>query len=521
MFTSKTRGLLRTANAYTSRTLDGFENVHLRGADGMFGYYKEGSGKEQDSNDRWPEDGLQLIKPGKLLKKLLVESEIEHTDKEIEDTVNRIKNVISIYGDEHGEFARSPILSVVRGSLIGAYYLEDNYLESSGNLGGSCMRYSSCLPAFRIYEDNQDVVSMLVLKSEDNRVMARALVWNYNGEYYMDTVYSVRDNYRDMIIDYAKRHNFYYKSQQSCHHNVFDRRGDTSCLPFVISIPINFNESWQVPYMDTLFYVVKRGEQHFATNCLAHDDNDSIYRLRSTDTSPKNNWIPQGDYLLHMEVAFSLLYNVKVSDKAHEWIMQKGDKSIDDSDLSYVIKEDYVSHTSYRKFFLDEEICEDDDDEHDEDEVYCEYIGEYRNIDDCIYIERGERRDEWVLSEDAVEIRRQWWWAEDEDIRYAADGEYYHCDDVIYCEYTEEYYYHTECIYVEGYGHVNESDVDSVAVEITDGNWHNKENCTKCEISGVWMLTDDAHELPDGRMVTEEEYDKWMEENKEEEEEAP
>jgi len=506
------------ANTYISTELSGYENVHLRGADGMFGYYKPDSNKYTDDDCRWPEDGLQLIKPGKLIKKLAEAEEIEYTDKEIEDAVNRIKNVIAIYGDEHGEFARQPILAAVKGGLIGAYYFEDNYLENSGNLGGSCMRYQSCLNAFRIYEDNQEVVSMLVLKSEDNRVMARALVWNYNGEYYMDTVYSTKDNFRDMLIDYAKRHGYYYKSQQSCHHSVFDRKGDASCLPFVISIPINFSESWQVPYMDTLFFVVKRGEQYYVTNCLSNEDNGSIYRLRSTDTSPKNNWIPQGDYLLHMEVAFSLLHNVKVSDKAHEWIIQKGDKNIDDDDLSSVIKDDCINETSYRRFFLEEEVY--DDDEHDEDDVYCEYIGEYRNIDDCIYIERGQRRDEWVLSENAVEVRGNWWWVEDEDITIAADGEWYHLDDVGLCEYTGEYYPHDELAYVEDYGYVNDGDLAWVAVEI-DGTWYHQRDCVKSEISGDWMLRNDEFQLPDGRTVTEEEYDKWMEENKEEEEEAP
>lgn len=515
MFTPKTKRLLRQAISGFDLNTTEMEYVHLRGADGMFGYYKKGSDKDSDDDGRWPEDGLQLIKPCKLLKKLATDASIDHTDKDIEDMVNKIKNIIAVYGDEHGDHSQPPILSIVKGHLIGAYYLEHNYIEQAGNLGGSCMRYESCLPAFKIYEENQDVVSMLVLKSNDNKVMARALLWNYAGEYYMDTIYSTKDNFRDMLIDYAVRHNFYYKSQQSCHHNVFDRKGGSGVLPFVLSIPVNFNHEWQVPYMDTMFFVVERANKYYVTNCLANDDTGSIYRMRSTTASNQSSWTPADDYLLHMEVAFSLLYNSKVSDKADQWINDKGDKDIDDDDLACVIKEDYRYHNSYKKFFLGEEVYEEE--ERDEDEVYCDYIDEYRHIDDCIYIERGQRRDEYVLSEDAVEVRRQWWWREDNDLVCAADGEMYHCDDAIYCEYTNEYYYHTECIHVEGYGYVNESDVDEVGVEITDGNWYYKDNCMQCEISGDWMLTCDAKELPDGRYVTEEEYDKWMEDNVEEE----
>jgi hypothetical protein len=316
MFTYNTKDLMRKADCYYSVELEGMENVHLRGA--MFGYYKSGSDKQQDSNDRWPDDGLMLMKPGKLLKKIAEEIQSDVTDHDIEQAVNRLKNVVSVYGDEHGE-------CVVKGELIGAYYLEDNYVATVGNLGSSCMRHESCLPAFKIYEDNQDAISMLVLKSHTNKVFARALLWKLNAEYYMDTVYSIKDNYRDMLIDYAKRHDFYYKSYQSCHHNVFDMKGSEHVTPFIISVPINFDPSWKVPYMDTMFFAVKRDNQWYATNCAVATDTE-IYRMRSTSARPEDRWIPAENYLLHMEVSFSLLHKTFVSDAAKKWI--------DDNDTS-------------------------------------------------------------------------------------------------------------------------------------------------------------------------------------------
>jgi hypothetical protein len=353
---------------------------------------------------------------------------------------------------------------------------------------------------------------MLVLKSHTNKVIARALLWKLNAEYYMDTVYSIKDNYRDMLIDYAKRHDFYYKSYQSCHHNVFDMKGSERVTPFIISVPINFDPSWKVPYMDTMFFAVKRDDQWYATNCAVATDTE-IYRMRSTSVRPEDRWIPAENYLLHMEVSFSLLHKTFVSDAAKKWIDDNYTSDIDDSLMKDIIKDDESGNSNYRRYFLFEE--EDmPEEEYDDDDVYCEYIGEYRNSDDCTYIERGDRRDEYVLNEDAVNINGRWWYREDSDIVWVeCDGEYYHIDDTFYCEYNQESYHIDNSVYVEDYGNVHIDDVEEVAVRI-EGTWYNKDNCVQCAISGVWMQEGDEQELPDGRKVTQEEYDKFMAENK-------
>ena len=507
MFTYNTKDRMRKANCYYSVELEGMENVHLRGA--MFGYYKSGSDKERDENDRWPDDGLMLMKPGKLLKKMAEATETDVTDLDIENAVNRLKNVISMYGDEHGEGGELPMLCIVKGELIGAYYLEDNYIEGIGNLGSSCMRYESCLPAFRIYEDNQDAISMLVLKSHTNKVIARALLWKLNAEYYMDTVYSIKDNYRDMLIDYAKRHDFFYKSQQSCHHNVFDMKGGERVNPFIISVPINFDPSWKVPYMDTMFFAVKRDDKWYATNCAVATDTE-IYRMRSTSARPESRWMPAENYLLHMEVSFSLLHKTFVSDAAKKWIDDNCTSDISDSLMKDVIKDDESGNFDYKKYFLFEE----EEDEH-EGEVWSEWHGDYIHEDDAVY---SDVYDDYIRCEYSVEIDGRYYHLDDNNIRYVNSRDaYYHVDDTAYCECSNEDIHIDDAMYVEGYGYVHEDDVDRVAVDI-DGTWYKKDNCVQCEISGEWMLEGDEQQLPDGRLVTQDEYDKFMEENQEEEE---
>ena len=512
MFTYNTKDRMRKANCYYSVELEGMENVHLRGA--MFGYYKSGSDKERDENDRWPDDGLMLMKPGKLLKKMAEAIETDVTDLDIENAVNRLKNIISIHGDEHGEGGELPMLCIVKGELIGAYYLEDNYLEGIGNLGSSCMRYESCLPAFRIYEDNQDAISMLVLKSHTNKVIARALLWKLNAEYYMDTVYSIKDNYRDMLIDYAKRHDFFYKSQQSCHHNVFDRKGDEHITPFIISVPINFDTSWKVPYMDTMFFAVKRDDQWYATNCAVESDTE-IYRMRSTGGRAETRWYPAENYLLHMEVSFSLLHKTFVSDAAKKWIDDNDIRDIPNSVMKDVIKDDESGNSDYKRYFLHEE--EEEEDEHD-GEVWSDWHNEWINEDDSVYC---AAYSDYIRYDCSVEVGGDFYHEDDENIIYVESrGRHYHADDTVYCEYNQDTYHIDDAVYVEDYGYVHEDDVSEVAVDI-DGTWYNKDNCVQCAISGVWMQEGDEQELPDGRLVTQDEYDKFMADNQEEEEERP
>ena len=66
MFTTRTEKIIEIcASALYGETLTGIENVHLRGA--MFGYYKQGSNQTK-VDGRWPDKGLQLMKPGKFIK---------------------------------------------------------------------------------------------------------------------------------------------------------------------------------------------------------------------------------------------------------------------------------------------------------------------------------------------------------------------------------------------------------------------------------------------------------------------
>jgi hypothetical protein len=80
------------------------------------------------------------------------------------------------------------------------------------------------LKAFEIYSQNE-CCSLLVLKNHENKNIGRALLWEDGENTYMDTVYTINDVMREKFIDYAITNGWYYKSNQSCHHHLYNMFG--------------------------------------------------------------------------------------------------------------------------------------------------------------------------------------------------------------------------------------------------------------------------------------------------------
>jgi hypothetical protein len=527
MYTRKTRTILsKVSNLFTNyNDLDTIENVHLRGA--MFGFYKKGS-NVQMINDRWPDKGLQLMKPGKLLQ--MVTKGYDVGDKPIEIAVNKLKGYIAMYGDEHGEGVEAPNFSVVSGQMIGFYYLEHQYAayNSGSNLEGSCMRHEHCLPYFKIYEENPDTISLLVLRNTSNLIVARALLWFDGTDTYMDTIYHSTDAFREQMIGYANRHGIYYKAQQSCHYVAFDMLNGERVKPNVLNIKLNVSKNWQMPWLDTMFTGYFKDGDFYLTNCANHDmGTEDVYILRNTGGGILEDEVEEvkADKLLHIDVAFTLLYGADRSARVSNFITTTP-KLLEDLDmlrrdwngfLSEMIKRphhNFNNNSEYRKYFLNEVEEEDDDDDH-EGEVWSDWHGEWIDEDDSVYCDAYGDYIRWDVS---VEVRGSYYHQDDDNIRYVESRDrYFLAEDTTWCEYREEVIHEDDAVYVENYGYVHEDDLDEVAVEV-DGCYYKIANCVECEISGEWIFKTDAKELPDGRIVTQDEYDKFMAENEAEEE---
>ncbi len=111
-------------------------------------------------------------------------------DSDIEKFVNDITAFIKINMSPEGA-----LIEEVKGESIRHWYDSDNYQSKAGQLGGSCMADSSCQEYLDIYTENPNQISLLILKSEQGKLVGRALLWNINdgehtGKKFMDRVYT-------------------------------------------------------------------------------------------------------------------------------------------------------------------------------------------------------------------------------------------------------------------------------------------------------------------------------------------
>lgn len=518
---------------YLYRTDIEIEYVHLRGA--MFGFYKKGSIKP-DHTGRLPDKGLQLMKPGKLMN--LIGMNNAYNDSGIEKIVNKIKGYVSVFGDENGEHKQENVFSIVQGAMIGWYYMEQNYApieQGDSNLSGSCMRHEACMPLFRIYEENHDTIKMLVLRNSEHLIIARALLWCVDGDVFMDTVYHATDVVRDQMIQYACSQGWYYKSRQSCHFFAFDMQNGAHVEPKIVTVELKAEESWNMPWLDTMRIAYWKEEMLVLTNCItksnASDNYTTMYRSTSRIVASKTRGrtIDTDVFPKYSEASFHILYNrleypAHISDLINDpnnaglaKVKANVEAAMGSGDT------DWWRNNSAHSIINDSDLCKGttfmrtagiiEEEESDVDMYYVPTRGDSYEEDDVVWC---DRRGEYLHIDDAVEVNGEWYLDSDPNVTWVGTRDrYYLTDDTCWCEYREEAILDRDAIYVEGYGYVYDGDVDKVAVEI-NGDWVHKDDCIKCEISGEWILIEDAFELPDGRMVCEEEYDKVVKEAEEE-----
>ena len=121
-------------------------------------------------------------------------------------------------------------------------YLGSNYYERAGHIGSSCMRHKENQKALNFYVKNN--VKIVVLVTKDNKIKARALLWEnvsvvgIKKTYtYLDRVYYSREAQKQLFINFAKENKF-----------ITERR------EFYIK-DINLEDIIHLPYTDTFKYL--------------------------------------------------------------------------------------------------------------------------------------------------------------------------------------------------------------------------------------------------------------------------
>ena len=217
--------------------------------------------KYEKVENNW-ENGRVKIKIGRFVRKFLTEFSFKNfkvTDTLIEKFVNLYKSYFS---------RDTSKLKIFEGEEILKYYLEDNYHTLNGgrfgSLWNSCMRQPERNKFMKLYSKNKDKVKLLVFFSDDDKVRARALLWegvkdhkDSTKEYkFMDRIYYVYDHDINFFKDWAKENGYISKWEQSAKTELlFDIDGEVKRL----QLYVNLDDSGlsYYPYLDTFknFYV--------------------------------------------------------------------------------------------------------------------------------------------------------------------------------------------------------------------------------------------------------------------------
>jgi hypothetical protein len=315
-------------------------------------------------------------------------------------------------------------LELVHGSDIVHYYNENQYAiksdEYKGSLGGSCMRYDYCEDYTQFYTDNEDVVSLLILKDIENedKIRGRALVWKLSepsGRTYMDRIYTVNVYDEELFKSYAKNEGWLYKSSQSMSSNeeIYDTLTDEKDYLILVVSNVNESSTEEYPYMDTLKYFDTVSQTLTNSDSNYGSDKD-IIKIEETDGGHEggegNYWSEYYDKYIDInadDIYYCELGNDYRYSEDCTWIEKKSEMATDEYVRDYMIDCDYYRDNNR---YVDEEDAVKlyNTNEYASIEYidyyglpYSEYIDEYLREDDAVY---SKHHDTYLYEDESVEV---------------------------------------------------------------------------------------------------------------------
>jgi hypothetical protein len=179
----------------------------------------------------------QEIKIGKLIQVLLKNLRLK--PNELEDFTNSLKMI---------QMGEDPSFKVVEGEDILYYYHPKNMVKA-GDLGNSCMSHDNTQKFLEFYAKNENV-KLFLKTDEENKTIARALLWKTNKGLYLDRRYAINNDLQLAILKEAQNRFKLY--------NFFKEKDDINFNAQVEVLFINEKNApkFKYPYMDTFKYLV-------------------------------------------------------------------------------------------------------------------------------------------------------------------------------------------------------------------------------------------------------------------------
>jgi hypothetical protein len=210
----------------------------------------------------------QEIKIGKLVQILLKNLRLK--PDELADFTNSLKMI---------QMGEDPSFKLVEGEDILYYYHPKNMVKT-GNLGNSCMSYDNTQKFLKFYAENKNV-KLFLKTNEENKTIARALLWKTNKGLYLDRRYAIDNDLQLVILKEAQNR---FKL-----HDFFKEKLDPNIdLQVEVSFISEKNApKFEYPYMDTFKYLMISDNDSilYSSKYAAYSEKSGIfdvYTLEST-----------------------------------------------------------------------------------------------------------------------------------------------------------------------------------------------------------------------------------------------
>ena len=297
------------------------------------------------------------IKIGKLIKKIFGEYFPVNQPKGVEapKPQNDIESFVNMFKAEKDKNKNYERFELVKGSDIKFWYNQENYsrfIQEDTTLGKSCLRYESAGKFLEMYVKNPDLISMLILKDDVNRLRGRALVWNLTepeGRIYMERIYTISDCDVELYKKYAKEQGWLYKSRQTYGFNwkiVDGKNGNEyEWNEFPMRVKLNVQPDNYYPYLDTLCV-------YNPDTSVLSNEGDLLKKPPYIKlTSANGEFIDESE---HRDMVYSIFYGNDIPRERSVWV---------DLDDDWVYEEDVVLvyNTGGRKSHKDSAlVCKSD-----------------------------------------------------------------------------------------------------------------------------------------------------------------
>jgi len=190
---------------------------------------------------KWSVKLRSRARPGRVIQRILPNLQ----DRDVESFVNKYSAAASKSNKSENK------ISIVFGEKIKFWYHRKNYFRECGDLGCSCMKYDECQDYFGIYTENPDHVGMAIMVNNENKLLARCLIWYPNTKkdksiIFFDRIYACSDQTEFEMYNWCINKGF----TQCSNKNINKPKN----LPSIkIHLP-NLKFSYY-PYVDTFYYL--------------------------------------------------------------------------------------------------------------------------------------------------------------------------------------------------------------------------------------------------------------------------